>query len=249
MCKTLTVNNIKNTLISAMDKTYCDLEFFTGKLNNYYFPEYLLTCNIAEQIKTDYLDSPGHPYKIILEEKTSDFARACVPLIGEDKNNNDSVFGKMIISSPKNTKRNGKIDISVYQDDNAVCCIEVKGNSPTNEEIDKDLKRMSELFQIKDKTGANTLQLAILPFVYDVTKYWYSKKESLFKTKEKLAKENTNQNVKWTFVKLKKRENAFQNCPDEDYTENSYKYLYYAYIGLPISQQNINPMLSNHSEN
>lgn len=238
----ITTESIKKTLISAIDKTFRELEFISGSLNEYDFPEYYLTSNIVQQLRKDYIESPGDPYKIVLEEKTEEFSRSCVPLFGESKDEDESPFGKMIISKPKNTKRNGKIDICVYQDDNAYCCLEVKGNNPPSDEILKDLKRMTELFEIEDRTGENSLQFAVLPFVYDVTSKWFteSRLKNIINTKTEYASQIDSPKVKWSFVLLADKKYESENFPDdEDYREHSYHRLYCAYIGIPVTTENL----------
>ena len=233
MANEITLPKIKESIITAINNTYVDLFYMQGNYNNYHFPEYFLTSQIACKLKHDFQEAPGEPCQIILEESTEKFARACVPLMA-DESSSTSVFGKTIISGKKNTTRNGKLDISIYKDEQSYCCIEVKGNKPENSELLKDLKRMTELFEVKDRTGSNTLQFAILPFVIDVTNKWYSEKriENIIKNKKELLKSVHSSDCKWDFVILKDDRYESKNIIDgEDYTENSYRFLYCAFVG------------------
>lgn len=224
---------IKDALINAID----DLNIAYNSLNSFKFPEYYLTANIASTF-IDYAKKQKDEVIIHVEEKTSEFSRYCCPILGIKKDSEDSFFNEPIFSKPKDVVRKGKFDICLYkkndEDKQSFCCIEVKGNRPSNNSLRKDLLRMTELFSKKDETGDNLLEYALLPFVYDVTSNWYTEKriENIINEKNLIASPMSNSVVNWEFTILDTiKVDTSTDVIEEDYLDCHGKYLVCCFIG------------------
>ncbi len=230
---------IEDKIKKGIKNTYSDLELFTGEINNYDFPEYLLTVNIAKSV-AEIKDCPIDPWIIKVEESTKKFARSCVPLLSTEDKGDEFGFAKMIISKIKNTKRNGNMDICIYENIQGInhsrYCIEVKRDSPSKKEILKDLKRMTELFDFQDRTGENCFKEAYLPFVVDITNIMDNKikiKKVFNKYKGHLKSLNT-ANVCWelkVFYAAKFDKKNYNIPENDDYRDHFYKILGFYYKG------------------
>ncbi len=233
----VSIEELKNCITTAMYATYDDLFKFSGDINGFYYPEYYLTSRIASQLAKNFINTPGNPYKIVLEEKTKNFSFACNPLMCI---NDEYSLGESPFNKPKDTNRSGKIDICVYKTDNgkeSFCCIETKNTSLSPAAFDSDLKRMSELFSFESDTGPNSLQYAFLVFFHDSTKP-NSRPNAIIKNRKAKADEYTNKKVKWSFEKLDPIEPKYKNgSEDEDYRENSCRIYCFAYIGRKNNEE------------
>lgn len=156
---------IKEKLIEGMRQACVDTLYFTDDASEKVAAEYLLTVNVAKKIATlNY--SFGNPYKIYLERKTKKFAGDCIPLFKKVPDKSNFIKYRSIVRKKHhNTERNGKIDISVYdnkpQIESPICAIELKGFNPSRTNIIKDLKRNSEYFFLTDDTGDSLIQFTV----------------------------------------------------------------------------------------
>ena len=152
-------------------------------------PEYLLTCQVAFQIRADYPD-----YKIKLEDSTKSFkaeAGAKIDII------NYSEFQKKY-----KITRNGSVDIGIYDANfRSICPIEIKLINPQREKSHKDLLRLIEYL---DDNNNGTISDACFVYIF---------KEKIFTSNEQIpqdiakAIENTNKLIDKDFAVYK---NQFQ---------------------------------------
>lgn len=231
------IEDIKRNVKEALNDALEDLFIAYDSLNGFKFPEYFLTANIALKF-IGYSRTIDDSIITHIEEKTSEFATHCCPIMGVQDSSDNSIFHEVILAKKKDTIRKGKFDVCLYkkndEDKQSFCCIEVKGNKPSNENLRKDLGRMTELFSIKDKTGKNNFEYAILPFVHDISLKWYSEKriENIKKEKISMASSLSNEFVNWEFTVLDvKIVDTSTVVIEEDYLDCHGKYLVCCFIG------------------
>lgn len=155
-----TIEEFQNAIFTGLENACNDAYHFTGEVNARIRPEYIVTVNVAKGLFTMNEGQTGYGYNLIIrfEERTENFAIACVPKMVAT-----NVFD-MKFRGYHNTERNGKIDLCIYDEFNrAICPIEIKDFCPSNNEILKYLERNLQLMQLEDKdTGKSTLEFAFL---------------------------------------------------------------------------------------
>ncbi|MBD9401344.1 hypothetical protein [Comamonas sp. CMM02] len=154
--------SFRDPLVKAMKRACEDMLRFSGEPAKRLNAEYLFTVAVAKEI--DGLNGYyGDPYRIHLEKKTREFAQDCLLPV---KFGNPLRKGNTSIrnGTPK-ISRNGRIDISVYEDisnngylgHQPICAIELKAFNPARALVLEDLKRNLEYFSIKGNTGSSVL--------------------------------------------------------------------------------------------
>lgn len=134
--------------------------------------EYLITVNIAQRLSTLGSRAGGDPnLRIRLESKTKDFATACVPF-SRTPQGTPLWRGKTIRRMRKNTRRNGRIDIALFDKSagafgSAIGAIEVKGFRPSKRSVIDDLQRNAEYFLLSDATGTSNISFAAFCALWD----------------------------------------------------------------------------------
>lgn len=151
---------IKEGMCHALSDAQCFSEDFAAIAN----AEYLITTNIAQAISELGPLRGGEPIIIRLELSTKKFATSCVPLTSHLKLNNGQ-RPKSIFRKSKNSKRNGRIDIAVEEQLDAlanrpICAIEVKGFNQAKNLIISDLRRNAEFFDLQCRTGSSLIEFA-----------------------------------------------------------------------------------------
>jgi hypothetical protein len=149
--------NIKTKVIEAMHAACDDALYFSDDLTQQIDAEYLLTVHVAKKI-AELNTCFGEPFKIYLERQTRVFATDCILLFGEKSLSNR--FGSAKIRLPKNTQRNGKIDVTIYHG-TPLCAIELKGFTSKKAAIKKDLERNVEYFNLRCQTGRSLIKFTI----------------------------------------------------------------------------------------
>ena len=144
--------DIEKKIYKGLQYTCIDAINFNGMFDSKIKPEYLITINIAKAI-SELNFYPGSPFLIRLEEKTTDFATKCVPNIAWEE-----IFAPTIFRTAKNTNRNGRFDIAIYEDEieKPLTAIEVKLINPRKEAIKDDIIRLSELLYLTDKNTGDS---------------------------------------------------------------------------------------------
>lgn len=153
---------IEDNIFSGMASACHDTFFLEGESQRI-GAEYLLTVSVAKALIDLSAQTPG-PLTVHLERKTKLVATDCVPLMAPTQSRR-KLPKKHILRQRHNTKRNGKVDISVYRKtgqlaDVPVCVIELKGFDPRRADALKDLRRNTEYFRFSDRTGSSQLQYA-----------------------------------------------------------------------------------------
>lgn len=135
-----------------------DAVHFSGHISAKIRPEYVVTVNVAKALfEIDY-SGYGSNFTVRFEEKTAKFATACVP-----HSNGRDIFN--LINSRYNTKRNGRIDIAVYDESGQrpICPIEVKDFEPSKLELALDLERNIQFLRVNDiHAELSTVEFAFL---------------------------------------------------------------------------------------
>lgn len=153
------MNKVVSDSIRAGMKDACDEAFeFSGEQGRVLDCEYLLTVKVAQSIRKGLGVTQGSPYRIFLEHRTTRFASGCVPLFGKAP---DGRPYRSTLRRLKNTTRNGKIDIAVYDDATIaapVCAVEIKGFNPSRTSVLADLRRNLEYLRFQDITGKSRLR-------------------------------------------------------------------------------------------
>lgn len=147
-------------MCKALSDAKCFSEDFAAIAN----AEYLITTNIAQAISELGPLRGGEPIITRLEFSTKKFATSCIPLMSHLKLKNGQ-RPKFIFRKSKNSKRNGRIDIAVEEQLNAlenkpICAIEVKGFNQAKNPIISDLRRNSEYFDLQCQTGSSLIEFA-----------------------------------------------------------------------------------------
>ena len=230
-------NIIVPEIIAGMKAAHSNAIQFTENFAPILNTEYLITVNIAQKISKLGPIGEGNPTKVYLEEPTKTFSSKCVPLmksvIIKNYFNNNVVFRK-----PKNTDRNGRIDISVYEDalsgleDKPVCAIEVKGVGPSKKLVIKDLNRNLEYFKLFCKTGPSIIEFTAFSAMYSYPKSINSSEE---KTNNDIVKDkyekylnsialpsNVEAEIKEFTVSKFLREPGYQS-PEFEYEDDSHE--------------------------
>jgi hypothetical protein len=160
------VNSIKAGMKAACDEMF----EFSGEQGRSLDCEYLLTVNVARKIHAGLSVTRGSPNRIFLEHRTRRFSSGCVPLFGKGKGGSAS---RSILRKIKNTTRNGKIDIAVYDNgpiEMPVCAIELKGFNPSKTSVLADLRRNLEYLRFEDLTGPNRLKYTFFAAMHSFPK-------------------------------------------------------------------------------
>ncbi|WP_163834724.1 hypothetical protein [Spartinivicinus ruber] len=131
--------------------------------------EYLLTVNAAKAIDELNKD-PGTPftsgvYQIFLEHKTAKLESRCKPRPSRRPlmSKKSWLYPREVYGPGKRVSRRGRVDIAVYKKSrnpiihDPLCVIECKGFNPVKKYILRDLKRNSELLNLKFTTGVSKL--------------------------------------------------------------------------------------------
>ncbi|WET02745.1 hypothetical protein P0R33_00140 [Flavobacterium sp. YJ01] len=144
--------DIEKKIYKGLQDTCVDAINFNGTFDAEVKPEYIITMNVAKAIG-ELNFYPGSPFLIRPEERTKVFATRCVPDILWE-----NIFAPTIFRTAQNTDRNGRFDITVYEDDTEkpLTAIEVKLINPSENDIKDDIKRLSELLHLADKQTGNS---------------------------------------------------------------------------------------------
>ncbi|ELJ8531306.1 hypothetical protein RUK45_003383 [Vibrio cholerae] len=161
----------KEGMCSALSDAVSFTENFASIAN----AEYLITTNVAQKISE--LGPLRGPAQISthVEMPTKDFASKCVPLMKQPivKNFSD-LHKKTVFRKPKNTERNGRIDIAVLKqgtlENTPICAIELKGFNPAKNLVIKDLNRNLEYFKLYCSTGKSQIEFTQFCAIYQFSK-------------------------------------------------------------------------------
>jgi hypothetical protein len=138
-------DRVKDLIRNAMRTSCEDAEWFSEDKASGFNVEYLLTINTAKALR-ELCSSPSIPYQIYLEKRTRPFCRACFPLFHtEMRGRIPRVLSPRRISK---LRRNGRIDIAIFEDDRALCAIELKGFNPEKKAVTQDLHRNAQYFSL-----------------------------------------------------------------------------------------------------
>jgi len=143
-----------------------DMLFFTDQPSVRVNAEYLFTVNVAKSISRLNFSS-GDPYSIYIERKTKIFSEDCIPPVkfGHPSKRGSTIFRNSVVP----VERNGRIDVSIYEDQKntgyigkkPICAIEVKGFNPSRKKVLEDLKRNLGYFELSGATGPSVIDFAV----------------------------------------------------------------------------------------
>ncbi|CAI2302480.1 hypothetical protein [Vibrio parahaemolyticus] len=167
------VESTKKGLKSAL----YDAHSFTESFSSITSAEYILTVNVAQQISKLGPKKGPALITINVEMQTKKFASMCVPLMKKtpiSKPSKGFPRNKTVFRTPKNTSRNGKIDIAVLKqgtlEDKPVCAIELKGFNPTKGLVIKDIERNLDYFSFTGQTGKSKIEFTEFCALYQFPK-------------------------------------------------------------------------------
>lgn len=147
---------IVNAVLNGLAEACNDSVAFNGFEYPDIKPEYLLTVNVAQQIRRECDD-----LAIRLEEKTSEVVEKCIPDASKDLMEyftNLKNFGEKI-------SREGKFDIVLYPNsyrEKVMAVVELKGFQASTNGIQEDIRRIAE-FLVED----TTLQFGLVAYIRD----------------------------------------------------------------------------------
>lgn len=143
---------IRGSIIKGMKQACDDSLDFHGEIGIKLNTEYLLTVNVAREIRNANLRK-ADPHEIRIEQSSEQFSRDCLP---------PYLRGKIT-----GIERPGRIDVAVYAGESLgkrhrfpICPIEIKGFDPGKSLVLSDLKRNRSFFYLTGKSGKSELELA-----------------------------------------------------------------------------------------
>jgi len=169
-------SNIIEKTKAGICSSISDAISFTENFSAIANAEYLITTNVAQKISELGPVKGSAPITIHLEMPTKDFASKCIPLFKKQTLDKSPGFRKTktLFRKPKNTKRNGRIDLTVLKtggyEGTPVCAIEVKGVNPSRIPIIKDLKRNLEYFKVFCETGESRIEFTAFCTIHTFNK-------------------------------------------------------------------------------
>jgi hypothetical protein len=166
-------HKIVSAILSGLRAACSDSVAFNGFEYPDIKPEYLLTVNVAQQIKRECED-----LVIRLEETTSEVAKKCLPGAAKDL----IEYFTNLKNFEEKVSRDGKFDIVLYPDsyrENALAVVELKGFQAPTDGIREDIRTRVRYQKLLNKHFGNNLQItttAHADTVYD----------TLFKNEEEI---------------------------------------------------------------
>lgn len=153
-----TKEQFESAIFNGLRNACEDAVHFSGHISARIRPEYVVTMNVAKALFEIDHSGYGSNFTVKFEEKTAKFATACI-----SHSNGRNIFS--LVNSRYNTKRNGRIDIAVYDESGQrpICPIEVKDFEPSKVELALDLERNIQFLKINDvHTELSTVEFAFL---------------------------------------------------------------------------------------
>ncbi len=180
MRKIPAVIHVRKGLIQAIRDGWRNSAHFnlmaTDSISKTFHPEYPITVNIAQALvlSNRYIAAP---YYVVMEEPTKRFFNNCFTAMRMKREDGRI---KTFLRDRHNAARNGKIDIAIYDKNCAFgfaemiskWMIEVKKFNPSNFEIYKEIKRISEITGLCDAISSSSFDVGCISYGLNYSKQY-----------------------------------------------------------------------------